>query len=47
MQIVDSVEDAISHINVNGSHHTDVIVTEDDVAARKFSKVCPCAIDGK
>ena len=28
MEIVDDVEDAIRHINVHGSSHTDSIVTE-------------------
>nr|XP_042896618.1 delta-1-pyrroline-5-carboxylate synthase isoform X2 [Parasteatoda tepidariorum] len=36
IEIVDSVESAISHINTYGSGHTDVIVTEDENNARKF-----------
>ena len=33
---VDGVEAAIAHINTNGSHHTDAIVTEDAAAAEAF-----------
>jgi len=36
VRIVDGVEQAIGHINTYGSHHTDAIVTEDNVAAEKF-----------
>jgi glutamate-5-semialdehyde dehydrogenase len=36
IKIVDSLEDAVSHINQYGSHHTDVIVTRDEVTAERF-----------
>ena len=36
IKIVDSLEDAVSHINRYGSHHTDVIVTRDEMAAERF-----------
>ncbi len=36
IKIVDSVEEAINHINTYGSRHTDVIVTEDNQAAETF-----------
>lgn len=36
VKLVDSLDDAIDHINRHGSHHTDSIVTEDDSAARTF-----------
>jgi len=36
VKIVDSMEEAISHINRYGSHHTDCIITEDKAAAEKF-----------
>ncbi|MBE9227041.1 glutamate-5-semialdehyde dehydrogenase [Phormidium sp. LEGE 05292] len=36
IKIVDSVADAIAHINTYGSRHTDAIVTEDDKAAKLF-----------
>lgn len=36
IKIVDSLDDAISHINVYGSHHTDAIVTENFTRARRF-----------
>lgn len=36
IEIVDSISDAIDHIHTYGSSHTDVIVTEDQVAAKHF-----------
>ncbi|MGE4285858.1 MAG: glutamate-5-semialdehyde dehydrogenase [Phycisphaerae bacterium] len=36
IKIVDSVEEAIAHINRYGSGHTDAIVTADETAARLF-----------
>jgi glutamate-5-semialdehyde dehydrogenase len=36
IKVVDSVEDAIAHINTYGSKHTDAIVTEDAQTARQF-----------
>ena len=36
VKVVDSLEEAIDHINFHGSHHTDAIVTEDGEAAEKF-----------
>lgn len=36
IKVVDSLEDAISHVNRCGSHHTDCIVTGDEEAARTF-----------
>lgn len=36
IRVVDSLEDAILHINHYGSHHTDCIVTDDPAAARAF-----------
>ena len=36
IKIVDSLENAIAHINNYGSKHTDAIVTEDDTAAKIF-----------
>lgn len=37
VKIVDSIDNAIEHINHYGSHHTDLIVTNDLTAARKFT----------
>ena len=36
VKIVDDLDAAIEHINHYGSHHTDVIVTDDEQAAEKF-----------
>ena len=36
IRVVDSVEQAIDHINTYGSHHSDAIVTESYSAAEKF-----------
>jgi glutamate-5-semialdehyde dehydrogenase len=36
IKIVDSLTDAVSHINQYGSHHTDVIVTADEDQAERF-----------
>ena len=37
-KVVDGVDGAIAHIHDHGSHHTDAIVTDDAVAARKISQ---------
>jgi len=36
VKVVDSLEEAIAHINTYGSRHTDAIVTEDEKAAETF-----------
>ena len=36
IKIVGSLEEAVAHINQYGSHHTDVIVTTDHLAAERF-----------
>lgn len=36
LKLVDGVQEAVSHINRFGSHHTDCIMTENDEAARYF-----------
>jgi len=36
IKVVDNLEQAITHINHHGSHHTDAIVTEDYSRARQF-----------
>lgn len=36
IKIVGSLEEAVSHINTYGSHHTDVIVTKDEATAERF-----------
>ena len=36
IKVVDSLEEAVAHINKRGSHHTDVIVTRDPVVAERF-----------
>ncbi|HIQ20269.1 MAG TPA: glutamate-5-semialdehyde dehydrogenase [Planctomycetes bacterium] len=37
VKVVDSLDEAIDHINHYGSHHTDAIVTRDIEAARQFA----------
>lgn len=36
IRVVDSLQEAIGHINTFGSHHSDAIVTADDKAAKAF-----------
>jgi len=36
IKVVDGIDEAISHINLHGSGHTDAIVTEDPMASRRF-----------
>jgi glutamate-5-semialdehyde dehydrogenase len=36
VKVVDSLEDAVAHINLHGSHHSDAIVTNDAAAAEAF-----------
>ena len=38
VKVVDSVDEAIDHINEYGSHHTDAIVTDNLHAAREFTQ---------
>jgi glutamate-5-semialdehyde dehydrogenase len=35
-KVVDGLDDAIAHIETHGSHHTDAIITDDEVAAARF-----------
>jgi glutamate-5-semialdehyde dehydrogenase len=44
IRVVDGVEDAISHIERFGSHHTDAIVTEDSDVAERFLRAVDSAI---
>ena len=37
IKIVGSLEEAVAHINLHGSHHTDCIVTQDQAAAASFT----------
>jgi len=39
MKVVDSMEEAIDHVNTFGSHHTDAIVTTDTVMAARFASL--------
>lgn len=43
IKLVNSVEEAINHINRHGSHHTDAIVTEDAPTAEKFMQLVDSA----
>ena len=36
IKVVNSIDEAIDHINTHGSHHTDTIVTADQAAADRF-----------
>jgi glutamate-5-semialdehyde dehydrogenase len=36
VRVVDGLDEAISHIETYGSHHTDAIITDDEEAARRF-----------
>jgi len=36
IKVVDSIDEAIARINLNGSHHTDVIVTRNEATAERF-----------
>lgn len=43
VKLVDNVEEAISHINFYGSHHTDCIITENDATAVIFMEMVDSA----
>ncbi|KAJ1652376.1 glutamate-5-semialdehyde dehydrogenase [Dispira simplex] len=43
VRVVDSVEDAINHINTHGSKHTDCIITETAAHAEKFMNMVDAA----
>lgn len=43
VKIVDSIEEAVAHINTHGSHHTETIVTSDEGAANAFLAGCDSA----
>ncbi|MEI6656797.1 MAG: glutamate-5-semialdehyde dehydrogenase [Verrucomicrobiota bacterium] len=43
IKIVNSLDEAVSHINRYGSHHTDTIVTGDDAAAEQFLRTVDSA----
>ena len=36
IRVVDTIDEAINHINLYGSHHTDAIVTSDHISATRF-----------
>jgi glutamate-5-semialdehyde dehydrogenase len=36
VRVVESLDEAIAHINVNGSHHSDAIITADQATAERF-----------
>ncbi|OFK22371.1 glutamate-5-semialdehyde dehydrogenase [Olsenella sp. HMSC062G07] len=43
IRVVDSLGEAIDHINRHGSHHTDAIITEDEAAAQTFLRLVDSA----
>lgn len=42
-KFVDGVDEAIEHINLHGSHHTDAIITEDEESAQRFLQLVDSA----
>lgn len=44
VKVVEGLDDAIRHIETYGSHHTDAIITADEVAARRFLSEVDSAI---
>ena len=44
IKIVDSLDDALDHINTYGSGHTDVIVTEDHTSATRFLDIVDSSV---
>ena len=44
IRCVDSLEDAITHVQRHSSGHTEAIVTDDLGAARRFVAACPAAV---
>ena len=44
VKIVDGLDEGIAWVEAHSSHHTDAILTEDDVAARKFMTSIDSAI---
>lgn len=44
VRVVDSLAEAIEHINTYGSHHTDAIVTQDLLAAQHFQRDVDSAV---
>jgi glutamate-5-semialdehyde dehydrogenase len=43
LKVVEDVREAVSHINLHGSHHTDSILTEDAQAAAYFAAMVDSA----
>ena len=44
VKVVEGLDDAIHHVETYGSHHTDAIITADEVAARRFLSEVDSAI---
>ena len=43
VKVVDDIDEAITHINRYGSHHTDAIMAQDDAAAARFMQLVDSA----
>lgn len=44
VKVVEGLDDAVTHINTHGSHHTEAIITEDQESAQKFLERIDAAI---
>ena len=44
IKVIDSISDAINHINANGSKHSEAIITNDHAASRRFTKEVDAAV---
>jgi glutamate-5-semialdehyde dehydrogenase len=43
IKVVKDLDEAVEHINTYGSHHSDAIITDDEIVAAKFTKMVDSA----